>query len=448
MRLGPPLAALCLLTLGLLPTAADARKPDILLVTVDTLRADRLSSYGYEKPTSPVIDQILRRGVRFEEARTPEPLTAPAMASMLTGLHPHEHGASRNGLRIRPDLESWPRILARRGYRTVAFVGNWTLRAEISGLDEHFDEYEGIFSRRRWFGIAYGEATAEDLTDEALDWLARHVDDETRAPYLLWVHYVEPHAPYRFREEFAPRLRLGRSPGPSERYDTEIAYVDRSIGRLTQGVASLSDPASPPLVIFTADHGESLGERGYWGHGRNLDEPGLRIPLGFTWPSRIVTGLIPEPSSLLDVGPTVLGLLDLPPDILPHGYDWSARLLGREPIRDDPETRVTLHQAHKGAVQRSRNERARRQGLLEVGLVRGGVHKEVVRVKGGKEQVRIFDLLEDPLELDEANPAAPSDALAEWLERVRLGLEAADELPPAVLDEESLDHLRDLGYID
>ena len=120
------------------------KKPNVVLITVDTLRADRISGYGYERPTSPHIDRLIADGVRFEEARTIEPLTSPALCSIVTSLYPHEHGSSRNGLRMRQGLPSLPKTLQAHGYRTAAFVGNWTLRDKLSGLAEHFEEFEEV----------------------------------------------------------------------------------------------------------------------------------------------------------------------------------------------------------------------------------------------------------------------------------------------------------------
>ena len=185
--------------------AAQDDRPYVVLITIDTLRTDRLSCYGYERPTSPNIDRLLDHGLKFTRARTVEPLTNPALCSMITGVSPHVHAASRNGLRMREGLDSLPKILARAGWRTAAFVGNWTLKDNVSRLGEHFDHYGEVFTRRRWFGLINSEATAEDVTDEAInwadDWLAHHQEQ----PFLLWVHYVEPHAPYRFHDEFGLR---------------------------------------------------------------------------------------------------------------------------------------------------------------------------------------------------------------------------------------------------
>ena len=160
--------AVVLLVGGGLASAA-AASPNVLLISVDTLRADHLGSYGYSRNTSPRIDALLASGARFTQGRTVEPLTAPALASMLTGLEPHEHAATRNGLRTRDDLPSFPKIFKRRGYDTAALVGSWTLRDEITGLGVHFESYSEVLNKARWFGLFKGEATAKDLTDRALD---------------------------------------------------------------------------------------------------------------------------------------------------------------------------------------------------------------------------------------------------------------------------------------
>lgn len=444
-----PFLVVTVLALSWLATSATAqapssRFPDIVIVTIDTLRSDRLSSYGYERPTSPRIDALVDAGVRFTEARVPEPLTAPSMISMVTSLYPHEHGTSRNGLRMRPDLLSLPKILKKRRYHTAAFISNWTLKDELSGLGEHFDEYHEVFTRKRWYVFA-DEATGDDVTAEALGWLGGYAKQDDRRPFLLWAHYVEPHEPYRLHEEFAERLGIdtdGKVP-VSDRYDTEIAFVDRSVGNLLDGVEKILGPSSAkPLILFASDHGESLGEHGYWGHGRHLYEPTLHIPMSITWEGRLEPRTLDAPASLLDLTPTVFGLLDLPVHPAFQGIDWTPVLRGNaEPNMD----RVTYHQAHKGAVQRSGNQNARRQGLLEVGQVEHG-QKEILRVTNDKHW--LFDLTKDPKELANKASGDPSAELHQWLEKVREGLASSDALPPAELDEEAIEKLRALGYID
>ena len=437
---------LLLMASAVAPAAAAAERPSVLLVTIDTLRADRVSSYGHLRQTTPSIDALLAAGRRFTNARTVEPLTAPAFASMLTSLHPHGHGLTRNGLAARSNLVSFAGLMGRRGYRTAAFVGNWTLRDELSGFGEYFDVYETVLTRKRWFGLYKREATADDVNAAALDWLAEHRASEPGRPWLLWVHYTEPHAPYRLQREYLDQLGLKASGSffaPSKRYDSEVAFADDRLGRLLAQVEK-ADPGGDRLTVFLSDHGESLGDHGYWGHGRHLYEDTLWIPLGFTWPGRIAPGAVEAPASILDVSPTLLGLVGLPAPPHFRGFDWSGVLLdGAEP----PEGRVTLHQAHRAAVEpQEDNTRLRRRGLLEVARVAGG-RKEVFRP--AKRRRWVHDLVEDPDELSEPlRQAEPSPELARWLAEVREGLAAADDLPPPTLTDEDIQALRALGYLD
>lgn len=424
-----------------------ASSPNILLISVDTLRTDRMSSYGHGRLTSPKIDALLERGVRFTEARTPAPLTAPAMSSVMTSLYPHEHGCTRNGLRVRPNLVSFSQILERRGYRTAAFVGNWTLKPELSGLGEYFGDYEALLNKKRWFGLAKREASAEDLNEHALAWLEEQLEEVSDKPLFLWVHYVEPHAPYRLRRGYLKQIGVkagGTFFSARKRYDTEIAYVDDQIGRFLEDVGDRVD-LDETLIVFTADHGESMGEHGYWGHGRHLYDVTLRVPLGFVWPGRIAPAVLDAPASILDVGPTVLALAGLPVPGHFRGYDWGPVLNHGE---DPPEGRVTWHQAHRASVQpKEEIEQLRQRGLLELGRVVAG-RKEVIRVTNQRR--RVFVLAKDPKEkVNLAKTGSEvSDELTGWISEVRAGLASADELPPPSLTDEDLAALKALGYID
>ncbi|MCP4204760.1 MAG: sulfatase [bacterium] len=428
------------------PCAA-AEAPNIILISVDTLRTDRMSGYGHSRLTSPKIDELLASGARFTEARTPAPLTAPAMSSVMTSLHPHEHGCTRNGLRVRPRLVSFSKLLERRGYRTAGFVGNWTLKSELSGLGEYFEEYEALLNRKRWFGMAKREATAEDISGMALEWLGEALGDGTDKPVLLWVHYVEPHAPYRLRREYLKQIGVkagGTFFSARKRYDSEIAYVDDQIGRFLDRTGELIDLENT-LIVFVADHGESLGEHGYWGHGRHLYDVTLRVPMGFVWPARIGPAVLEAPASILDIAPTVLSLVGLPVPGHFQGFDWAGVLNhGEAPSMD----RVTWHQAHRSSVQPSEEiERLRQRGLLEVGKVVGG-RKEVIRVTNQRR--RLFELAADPGEKENlaAIGSAVSGDLTGWVAAVRAGLATADELPPPSLTDEDMAALKALGYID
>ncbi len=432
------------------PTAAaeDARRtlPDLLVITVDTLRQDRLGAYGYLRPTTPALDELLAGGARFDQAYTPEPLTAPAMISLWTGLPPHQHGATRNGLRMKPRLLSLPRILADGGYHTAAFVGTWTLRDKLTGLGEHFQRYEEVLNRRRWFGLFRSEATAEDLTSAALDWLRGERQREPRRPLLLWVHYVEPHAPYRLQEGAARELGIPLSDAVSrsDRYDSEVRFVDDAVGRLRAGWQA-ADSRHDTVTVFLADHGESLGEHAAWGHGRDLFQPTLLIPLGITWPERIGAGqAISAPAVLTDLAPSLLGMLGLRPPASWSGFDWTAALLAGAP---PPADRTLLFQAHRGAVlNASGSAEKRERGLLEVGRLVAG-RKEVLRL--ATRNRALFDLALDPRELRSlvAATSQPSAELAAWLAELVKSLHTLPD-QPAALDPESAGQLKALGYLD
>ncbi len=423
--------------------ARPLERPSVVFVTVDALRADRVSAYGYERPTTPNIDRLLSQGVRFTAAHTVEPLTAPALTSMVTGLPPEDHGSTRNGLRMAPGLDSLPKELARLGWKTAAFVGNWTLKDHLTGLAEHFDDYEGVFSRRRWFGLFNREATAGDLTDAALEWVRSEQEQAGSPPFFLWVHYVEPHAPYRYQEQEGKRLGIPENADRSARYDTEVATADRELGRLLGELRKLI-PEKRLLVVFSADHGESLGEHDYWGHGRHLYEPTLWIPMGLAWPGHVAPRTSDAPAVITDLAPTVLGLIGIPTPDAFTGRDWSGMLRGGAEQGAD---RLVCVQAHKGAVKlRHESDRARSQGLLEIGALRGR-HKELYRLGPGS--VASYDLDKDPGELTDLTPGEghPSKDLQICIGTILDGLGRADELGATVLDKGSVEQLKSLGYL-
>jgi arylsulfatase A-like enzyme len=424
--------------------AAVTGRPNVLIVTIDTLRADHMSGYGYERPTSPNLDRLMARGVRFDQARTVEPLTAPALVSMLTSLHPHEHGTSRNGLRMHEDLDSLPRMLAAAGYRTAAFVGNWTLRDKVTGLGLHFEEYQEILRRKRYLALFGGETPAQDLTREALGWLADHAQHGGARPFLLWVHYVDPHAPYKLHAEHRRALGIGGQGKPTarDRYDTEIAEVDRRVGELLAGLAGIV-PEERTLIAFASDHGESLGEHDYWGHGRHLFETTLRVPMALVWPGRLRPGVIDAPALNIDLAPTIASLLGLAPPPEFRGFDWKPVADGVAPA---PFDRVTHHQAHRGAVLSLQDsELARRAGLLEVAVVQDRL-KQLLRLKNGR--ILRYDLRRDPQEREDVSEPQATRQLAAWQEAVVRELGRSDAMPPAPLDAETAEQLRALGYAD
>jgi arylsulfatase A-like enzyme len=422
------------------------QKPSIVVITVDALRSDRLGCYGYTKATSPNIDHLMSKGVRFERAWTPEPLTGPAMCSMVTGLEPHVHAATRNGLRMKPGLNSLPKVLASNGWKTAAFVGTWTLKNNLTLLGEHFQTYGERLDRRRWFGILNSEATCDDVTDDALAWLGEDRKKGPDKPFFLWVHYIEPHAPYRFHERYAERLGVNEDRlTKRNRYDTEVARVDECIARLLGGVRQAVDEKHL-LVVFTADHGESLGEHSYWGHGRYLYEPSLRIPLGVVWQGIIAPGTVSSQATLLDLMPTLLELAGVAvPENLP-GTSWADALPGGT----EPAERSMCYQAHRGAVHGDAlrdSDRKRSKGLLWVGSIHGN-RKEMIKVS--RQLIQVYDLAADPGELTTLASVdeTPSEELAMCLGRITEGLGSLDTLAVQKLDDETVEQLKALGYLE
>jgi len=434
-----------LVILAALQVGAADNPPSVVVITVDALRADHLGSYGYDRPTSPNIDRLLSGGLRFERAWTPEPLTGPAMCSMITGLKPQDHAATRNGLRMKPGLDSLPKNLSDRGWRTAAFVGTWTLKDNLTLLGEHFETYGERLRRRRWFGVLNSEATCDDITSDALEWLSDTSKQDPESPFFLWVHYIEPHAPYRFHEKYAERLGINDDKlSRQDRYDTEIAAVDDSIGRLLSGIGTMGHEDNL-VVVLTADHGESLGEHDYWGHGRYLYEPSLRIPLGIVWNGRIPVGSTGSQATLLDLAPTLLDLVggDVP-DGLP-GLSWASTARGGEPLVE----RTGCYQAHRGAVHGGThdNDRKRSKGLLWIGVIDGD-RKEILQVN--RQYLQIFDLGVDPQELESlaTTGSRPSEKLLACFGEVSTGLGNLDRLATQKLDDETVEQLKALGYLE
>ena len=289
--------------------------PNILLITIDTLRADHLSGYGYPLKTSPAIDHLAEEGVRFSSAYSPIPLTGPSHISLFTSRFPQEHGARVNGYAVNKDSK-WlflPQILKRFGYTNAAFISAWPLTSRLIRLDRWFDVYDEDLNRN--YQVFNSSRYAEDVTPLVTRWLSNRLE----TPFFLWVHYFDPHSPYHLRDGFEDLVPSGhpnnRPPPVDEEmarrirnYDSEIAYTDAHIAKLLAKVDDLGLRDST-LVALTSDHGESLGENGYVGHGRALSQGIVKVPLILRYPGVIPAGqVIDDNVSLLDVTPTLLDL--------------------------------------------------------------------------------------------------------------------------------------------
>ncbi|MFQ5878016.1 MAG: sulfatase [Acidobacteriota bacterium] len=324
-------AALALAALPCLLAGCPGRTPrgSVLLITVDTLRADHLGCYGYARPTSPNMDRLAADGVLFERVYASVPRTTQSIASILTGRYPNGHGARGLISSLSDTNLTLAEILSREGYATAAFVSNMFL-SPGQGFGQGFDIYDNPIGR--WEGNS-----ASRITLEALEWLGRL---DPKAPFFLWVHYLDPHWTYDPSPPFDSAFDVGRGEpltlyedvraGRLSRgqvifenrlsrrqvarvvalYDGEIAQVDAALAPLIERTRG-RDP--PVLIVLTSDHGESLGEHDYYfAHGEYLYQPGLHIPLIITYPGRVPAGLRSAAlAQNVDIAPTVLSLLGI-----------------------------------------------------------------------------------------------------------------------------------------
>ena len=291
------------------PIAAGAlRGSNVLLITVDTLRADRVGAYGSSRGLTPTIDGFAKDGLRFERSYAHVPLTLPSHASLLTGSYPTRHGVHDNGaFRLGPSPPTLAEAMKRAGYRTAAFVGAFVLDARF-GLGRGFDVYDDRMLGRGG-DVEFVQRSAEQVLAPAYEWITSNPQSPAPSPWFVWAHLYDPHEPYTPPEPYRSRYA-------SEPYDGEIAYADAALGAF---VAKLrrSNALDSTLVIIASDHGESLGEHGERTHGLFAYDATLRVPLVMWAPPRLPRGLFRETMRLVDVGPTILDLVGAPalPDV-------------------------------------------------------------------------------------------------------------------------------------
>jgi arylsulfatase A-like enzyme/thioredoxin-like negative regulator of GroEL len=265
----------------------------VVLITIDTLRADRIGAYGYSRARTPVLDGLARRGTRFDRAYAAAPITLTSHASLMTGRYPQGHGARHNGMRIDDGVPVLAEAFARSGFATGAFVGAFPLDRRF-GLARGFQVYGDRMPRTA--GAVANERPGHAVVDEAIGWLR----SLGTARFFVWVHLFEPHAPYG---------RPGDTRPVEERYDNETAEADRQAGRL---IDALGDAAREAVIVVAADHGEAFGEHGEIAHSIFVYDTTLRVPLLVAGPG-IDVRVVQSPVSLVDVAPTVARLGGLGP---------------------------------------------------------------------------------------------------------------------------------------
>jgi arylsulfatase len=455
-RLGRRRALAVALALGVAAACAREAPPrHLLLITVDTLRADHLGSYGSTLELTPELDRLAATSVRFASTWAAAPSTLPSVAAILSGEHPARLGVPNNLSRFPEHAPTLATLLRGRGWRTGAVVSNFVLRKK-TGLSTGFERYDERMiereSRRR-----VPERRALDTTDAAIEMLGHLTTPDAHKSVFLWVHYQDPHGPYvpppgyRERELAREQARpdgmrrlprsetirgIGAIPSYQFRpprtevafyragYQAEVRYADEQIGRLLAAWEQ-HGLARQGVVVFTADHGEGMGEQEYWfAHGEYLSAPLLHVPLLIRAPG-LAPAVRDDAAGHVDLLPTIAALL---------GFAPPAGAPGRDLLAPDAATRAgSLHfAAHPPESTVSR-----------YGLARDGVKLVVsLTAEGEREQVSgLDDPADRPLELE----PAPRDRLRTELAALRAASQQGP-VQPQELDADDRERLRELGY--
>jgi choline-sulfatase len=383
--------------------------PSILLVSIDTLRADRVGAYGDAAARTPNLDTLARDGVLFEKAFTVAPLTLPAHATMLTGLLPPEHGVRGNGsFALGRDPRTLAEALRARGLRTAAFVGGFPV-ARRFGLDRGFDTYDDAFERAPGLHFDFAERPADRVVDAARAWLGA-----TAGPVFVWAHLYDPHAPYAPPERFRG----------SDPYRGEIAFADAMVGRLLETWRARPGPS---LEVVTSDHGEAFGERGEESHGLFVYDTTLRVPLLLRG-SGLPAGLRPsQPVSLRDLPATLAawaGAGGLPGRSLDRFWSKAAPSSAEPPLYAETlAPRLDF-------------------GWSDLRAWRRGRHKYVRAPRP-----ELYDLEDDPEESRNLAAARPDliASLGRELQAALAGMGDVEARRP--VDSDTSQRLRSLGYV-
>jgi arylsulfatase len=441
--------------------------PSIVLIVVDTLRADRIGRPGAAGSLTPRIDQVGRRGVVFANASTPAPFTMPAIAALLTGSYADRTGIHSHSRRDSLDTETatLATVAKRAGYRTLAVITNPWLAREAAGFGRGFDR----IATGRDAGPTF-RMPAEHVTDMALQAV-----DRGEGPFLLWAHYMDAHMPYRPPAEYcaavgAPpdgssitrdfgrratdrqALHFGEAVDLSQveatrgLYDAAVRYVDDEVGRLLAGLDERGTLENA-IVVVTADHGEALGDHGlFFAHDFNVYEELLRVPLIIVAP-RIAHRRSDEPVSLIDVLPTLCHLASLE---CPNGLDGISLLPPDQ--RSGPERPLFAASAPSRA-RYGRSPWTPLGGLAgRLRAVRIGSRKLIrTPLPGGASRWELYDLAADPAESENLYGREPherlAEALAAWEEEMHRSAPAATAASSRI-GRRTREELRGLGYLD
>ncbi len=304
------------------------RHPSVIVYVIDCLRADHLGAYGARTGVSPRIDALAGAGIVFERAFACASWTKPAVGCLLTGLYPPRHGARGLDGRLSGEVPVVAEAFRRGGYTTLAWVANPVLDAAGFGYGRGFDSYTELAFTWKGRGVNDVPTDAAEITDRALQWVAAHPGQR----FMMYLHSLDLHYPYQRRMPIPPPAKASPE-RPVDLYDSEIAYTDREVGRLVDGLA-LQGLADDVVLVVTADHGEEFGEHGTDRHGHTLFNSLLAVPLVVRLPRSAAAGRrVVTPVSQTDIPQTVLDLAGLPTLPAADGRSVRPEIEGRSPER-------------------------------------------------------------------------------------------------------------------
>jgi arylsulfatase A-like enzyme/tetratricopeptide (TPR) repeat protein len=418
-----PLRTAAGIDVGNLPRGVSRDRLNLVIVTLDTTRADRIGAYGARDVETPAIDHLADEGVLFEQAVSAAPLTLPAHSSIFTGKFPPEHGVRDNGgFFLGPDQTTLAELLKARGYRTGGFVAAYVLAAKWGinqGFETYFDDFD--LSQTRVLSLSAIQRPANEVLDKALPW----IEQAGNQPFFAWIHLYDPHSPYRPPEPFASRYQ-------AHPYNGEIAFADSQIARLVSTLRS-RNLYDRTVIIVMGDHGESLGEHGEGSHGffvynsvTNVPFV-IRAPFGHTAHRRVA-----DPVRSVDVLPTVLDLLGVPAATGISGVSLV-------PLMTGAKTELGLD-AYSEAMYPLHH-----YGWSDLHALRSGRYKVI-----DAPRPELYDVDRDPKETTNlfADRRALGDRMIGQLRTIESGFtKTAAALPAADVDPEARERLAALGYV-
>jgi choline-sulfatase len=434
-----PLWALCLVASAMAgttaPRPAQSQPPNVILITLDTTRADRMGFLGSQRGLTPNLDALARQSVVFTHAYCQVPLTTSSHATILTGTYPQFHQVNDFGVPLAQDLPYAPYIFRGRGYHTAAFVGSLVLdpvSRSAPGFDRGFDSYDAGFHRRRTGEDRYQaiERRGGEVVAHALAWLNQH----PKGPFFIWVHLYDAHDPYDPPEPYKSRYA-------SAPYDGEIAYADSAVGKLLTHLRG-QRLYQGSLIAVMADHGEALGEHGEATHGIFLYDETIRVPLLIKLPGERAAGKYVESRvGLVDVLPTVLQAAEVP---VPQEIQGQSLLALLKPAPAGKATGKDLTLPLDRPAYAETDYPHRTFGWSSLRALRTGKYLYVEAPHR-----ELYDQSADPKEEHNlsATSVAVSDTLSSQLDAFRQKTASSLQAPKVGMDPEIQEKLSGLGYV-